>query len=470
MMRRVVALLAACSALLAGLAATTPPAQAADQPNILVIMLDDAGMESLPYLPNVRRLVGNRGATFKQSYAVYPLCGPSRATYYTGQYTHNHGVLCNLPPTGSVTQLDDTRTVPVALQDAGYETVHVGKYLNGYGPQTGPAVPPGWTEWFAGYGEGTYKYTDFALSENGTVVRYGPDRYQTDVLAAIAGREVRERADRPWMLSLMPLAPHATAGRIQSDGLYPDPVPAPRHKGALAGIKLPRTPAFNEQDVSDKPRYVRNRPLIDMAQVAAMRRQHQARSETLLAVDEAVGRLHQALVDTGQLDRTLVVFTSDNGWLQGQHRFPQGKVHGYGASAQVPLMIAGPGVSAGTRMQVVGNVDLPATLLDYAGAAPLVPQDGRSLRPLLTDPAAVWPSMLYVASGPRPDAAWYEGVRTRRYLYLRHSWGEEEMYDLVADPYELENLAGTPSNTLTWLRQQTDARHGCVGVTQCRPF
>jgi N-acetylglucosamine-6-sulfatase len=469
-MRRVVAFVAACSALLAGLAVTTPPAQAAEQPNLLVIMLDDAGMESLPYLPNVQQLVGNRGATFKRSFAVYPLCGPSRATYYTGQYTHNHGVLCNFPPNGSVTQLDDTRTVPVALHDAGYDTVHVGKYLNGYGHETGPVVPPGWTEWYTGYGEGTYEYTDFALSENGTVVRYGPEDYQTDVLADIAEREVRERADRPWMLSMMVLAPHATAGRLQPDGLYPDPVPAPRHRGTLAGITLPRTPAFNEADVSDKPRYVRNRPLIDDGQIAAMRRQHRARSESLLAVDEAVARLHQALVDTGQLERTLVVFTSDNGWLQGQHRFPQGKVHGYAPSAQVPLMIAGPGVTAGTRVQVVGNVDLPATLLDYAGAAPVLPPDGRSLRPLLGDPAAPWPSALYVASGPRPDAAWYEGVRTSQYLYLRHSWGEEEMYDLWADQYELDNLAGTPSDALTWLRAQTDARHGCIGVDQCRPF
>jgi arylsulfatase A-like enzyme len=121
-------------------------------------------------------------------------------------------------------------------------------------------------------------------------------------------------------------------------------------------------------------------------------------------------------------------------------------------------------------MQVVGNVDLPATLLDYAGAAPLVPPDGRSLRPLLGSAAATWPSTLYVASGPRPDARWYEGVRTARFLYARHPWGEEELYDLVADPHELENLAGSPSETLTRLRQATKARHSCVGVEQCRPL
>src|SRR5688572_16064140 len=255
--RCLLAFLVLCSAVLAGSAVAKPP-PAKSRPNLLVIMLDDAGMEALPYLPAVRQFVGDRGVTFTRNYAVFPLCGPSRATFYTGQYTHNHGVLCNVPPTGSVTQLDATRTVPVALRRAGYETVHVGKYLNGYGPSTGPAVPPGWTEWYAGYGGGASRYTDVTLSVNGTVVQYGPDRYQTDLLADIAEREIRQRADRPWMLSLTPTAPHATGGPRQPDGQYPDPVPATRHQGSLAGLTLPRTPAFNEQDVSDKPSYVRH--------------------------------------------------------------------------------------------------------------------------------------------------------------------------------------------------------------------
>jgi arylsulfatase A-like enzyme len=279
--------------------------------------------------------------------------------------------------------------------------------------------------------------------------------YQTNVLARIAARYVR-RAERPFFLSFAPPAPHhedLNAGRPGAPG--PDPRPAPRHARRFARTPLPRPPSFDEADVADKPALLRALPRLTGGQVAAIERSHRARLAALQAVDEAVARIVRALRASGELGDTLLVFTSDNGWLAGQHRVPDNKYLPYEESIRVPLVLRGPGVPAARTVAATAiNVDLAATILGAAGARAGRRQDGVSLLPIARRPAsaprravpleALAP--LFVRPGfPYPFAAPYRGVRTGRFKYVRWSYGDEELYDLHADPYELRNLATDPA-------------------------
>ena len=264
------------------------------RPNIVVIMTDDQTVESIRVMKNVKRLLVAQGTTFDNSFASFPLCCPSRATFLTGQYAHNHGVLSNKPPYGGYYALDNENTLPVWLERAGYETILVGKYLNGYGDLDKHEIPPGWTEWHGAVNNSAYQFYGYTVNENGMLVKYGrdPASYQTDVYADKAVEIVRRRAAerKPFFLWLSFLAPHVggppTPGRSALTTL-----PAPRHLGRFAASPLPTPPSFNEADVSDKPGSIRIRPPLSHQQVAAITERYQLRLESLLAVDEAVGRI-----------------------------------------------------------------------------------------------------------------------------------------------------------------------------------
>ena len=206
------------------------PAPAA-KPNLLVIMTDDLETDDLKALPSVRRLA-QQGTTFSNSFVGYSLCCPSRATYLTGQYNHNNGVLSNAPPDGGFGRLDNTNTLPVWMQAAGYHTTHIGKYLNGYeSASSHTTVPPGYSDW-QGLAIGTYRMYDYSINDNGTLVPYGttPADYQTDVLAnrAVAALRERARSPQPFYLKFSPLAPHGSGAVVGHDGRGPDPDRAPR--------------------------------------------------------------------------------------------------------------------------------------------------------------------------------------------------------------------------------------------------
>src|SRR5688500_3783704 len=174
-------LLSALLLLLFGIAAAqsvTARAKSAQQrsrQNELVIMTDDPPVESLRVMGNVKALLGDQGTTFDSSFATFSLCCPSRATFLTGQYAHNHGVMGNAPPAGGYARLDSSNTLPVWLQQAGYHTVHIGKYLNGYPGPNRTHVPPGWTEWYGSIDPSTYRFYNYTLNENGRLVTYGSD-------------------------------------------------------------------------------------------------------------------------------------------------------------------------------------------------------------------------------------------------------------------------------------------------------
>jgi N-acetylglucosamine-6-sulfatase len=448
-MRRVLlAALVATAVLLPG-AADEPQhagAQAPPRPNIVVIMTDDQTAESVRVMANVRRLLIERGTSFTNSFTVYPQCCPSRATFLTGQYAHNHGVLGNSPPAGGYIKLNHANTLPVWLASSGYYTAHIGKYLNGYGGRDPREIPPGWTEWRGSVDPSTYRYTGYTLNENRTLTTYAG--YQTDVYATKAAEIILRRAPlaQPFFLSVAFLAPHSGAPADPDDpgaGIV-TPSPAPRHRNAFAAELLPRPPSFNEADVSDKPSGIRNRSLLPPTRISAIRENYQQELESLLAVDEAVARIVAALQASGELANTLVIFTSDNGFFHGEHRVAQGKNLPYEPAIRVPLALRGPGVPAGLRLgQRVANVDLAPTIVDAANATPGRLLDGRSLLPLLASPATPLARDLLVERGPGEDP--YAALRTNRYLYVEYASGARELYDLATDPYQLRSRHADPA-------------------------
>jgi arylsulfatase A-like enzyme len=432
------------SALLAVQSGGTAVAQ--PKPNILVLMTDDQTVESLRVMSNVNSLLARQGVTFTNSFASFPLCCPSRTTYITGQYAHNHTIMGNAPPAGGYDKLAPTHanSLPAWLQRAGYTTVHLGKYLNGYGAARPLEIPAGWTEWYGSIDPSTYRFYNYTLNENGRLVTYGTGaaNYQVDVYNRKAVELVRRLApsDKPFFLSVAFLAPHSGGPRDPDDPAnQATPSPAPRHRNAFANQPLPAPPSLNEADVSDKPAAIRNRRLIPPARLNAIRENYQQRLESLLSVDEAVRDILSVLEATGELSRTLVIFTSDNGFFHGEHRIPDGKVLVYEPSVRVPLIVRGPGLPRGVqRTNLVANVDLAATIVDAAGGRADRRLDGRSLLPFARDPL--------VRSGRDIllETPTYSAIRTPLYVFVQHSSGEQELYDLTADPNQLQSLHADP--------------------------
>jgi arylsulfatase A-like enzyme len=469
---------ALCAALLIGeVLSTGAPAdtlEVPERPNVVILMTDDQTLRSMRAMPSTRALIGHAGATFANAFVNNPRCCPSRATLLTGQYSHNHGVLTNGPPGGGWWRLRGTDDwLPGWLKDAGYRTAHVGKFLNGYGRDDPLEVPPGWDEWYAPVDPTTYRYLGQTLNENGSLRSSGG--YATDETARRATEIVRRLAPaaQPFLLSVAFLAPHTGTPRELGDppGLG-TPAVAPRHAGRFATAQLPIGAAFNEADVSDKPPRVR-RPPLSAGTVAAIETLYRQRLESLLAVDEAVAAVVAALRDAGELDRTLILFTSDNGYLAGEHRLSHGKAQVYDPATRVPLLMRGPGVPPGVRpRQLVSNADLAPTILEAAGAAPGRLLDGRSLLPLTRNPARGRRRALLIEvwKGMRIRTA---AVRTPRWLYAEHAGGRRELYDLRHDPEEIESLHASPAQaaaraalarTLRGLR--TCRGRGCMGYAR----
>ena len=438
------------------------------RPNILVIMTDDQRLDDQRVLSRTQALLADRGTTFENSFVAYALCCPSRATFLTGQFPHNHGVLANSGPTGGYSRLDSSNTVAVWLQKAGYYTAHVGKYLNGYGAAS-PKPPAGWSRWFGLIDPSTYRYFGYSVSVDGVPVTYGEEAadYQTDVLAAEAERIIRSRAgsDRPFFLSVAPLAPHLE----QVGGRSLPPRPAPRHEGAFADEPLPATPSFDEPDVSDKPAHIRRLPALPPPKQDRALAYHRGRLAALLAVDEMVERLVEALEETGQLDRTVVVFTSDNGFFLGEHRIPDGKYFAYEEAIRVPLIIRGGGFPSGVSVDpLVSNVDLAPTLVALAGARPRRVMDGRSLLSLALDPQQGRGRTLlvegFIGSRVRPS---FKTARGTRWVYTEHATGDLELYDLQTDPHQLRSRHTESLGIHKDLARRLARLRNCAGAS-CR--
>ncbi|MEK6328219.1 MAG: sulfatase [Actinomycetota bacterium] len=426
-------------------AATLDQAAAAQtRPNIVVIETDDQALESMRVMDNVNSLIGDRGVTFRNSFVNYSLCCPSRATFLTGQYMHNHGVLGNKAPNGGFGRFQaehGENNLAVWLRHAGYYTGMIGRYLNGY--VFSPPVPPGWSEWRSGANQKVYGYT---LDENGTLVRYGQDPvdFKQDVLTSKAVNLVDRRAPKaqPFFLWLTYTAPHG--------GEPPNPnppfdcgaaaQPAPRHAHAFDSEPLPRPPNFDEADVSDKPAKIRNLPRLNADQIADIQRKYRCELESLLSVDEGVKKIVDALRAKGELWNTVLIYTSDNGYFHGEHRIPKDKQHIYEESIRVPLQMRGPGIPNGVNVSDLSiNADLAPTIVDLANAHPGLVMDGRSLIPVANQPGIEQGRELLI------EEPSFAAIRTERYMYAEHDTGEEELYDLNNDQFELRSRHNSPA-------------------------
>ncbi len=425
---------------------TAGRAAAASRPNVLVIESDDQTVESMRVMRNVNSLIGAQGATFRNSFVNFSLCCPSRATFLTGQYMHNHRVFSNHRPNGGFDRFQSLHAhnnLAVWLQRAGYTTGLIGKYLNEYRDQW-PTVP-GWSEWHAApEGYGVY---DYPINNGGTVTQYGhdPADYKDDVLTRKALSFVDRRAPqaKPFFLWLTYTAPHWAPPDPNPNPPYNcrhAAKPAPRFAHAFDSEPLPRPPNFNEADVSDKPQAIRYLGYLGEDQIADIQRKYRCALESLLSVDQGVKKLVGALRASGELDNTLIIYTSDNGYFNGEHRIYDDKQHVYEESIRVPLEMRGPGIPQGvTIYPSVINADLAPTIVDSANVKPGLVMDGRSLLPVTSHPGIDKDRELLI------EEPSFKAIRTKRFLYAHYNTGEEEFYDLKRDPFELRSLHADPA-------------------------
>ena len=315
---------------------------AAAAPNVVLIVTDDQRWDTLAYMPTVQAELVGKGVTFSNAFAVNPLCCPSRASILTGTYSHTNGVWAN--GGRGYANFNEDSTLPVWLDSVGYQTMLIGKYLNGYWPPLAVEthVPPGWDHWFARWLH-PQLYFDWQATNGETVFTFGsePADYATDVNAAEAVRFIRESGPDPFFLYFAPKAPHVTNGGFSTD-------PAPRHVDAFAGLEPWLPPSLNEPDIADRPRHLRSLAPIPLESLTKMREEQ---LESLLAVDEAVAQMLAALEETGKLADTLIVFSRTTGRVGGSTagRRSRSPTRSRSASRSSPDTTASAGRAASSR-------------------------------------------------------------------------------------------------------------------------
>ena len=439
-------------ALLASGCDGTPPDEppVAGGPNLVLIVTDDHRFDMMKVLKRTRSWFAGGGTTYPYAFATTPLCCPSRASIFTGQYAHNTRVETNL----DAERLDPRSTMQRYLQDAGYRTAIVGKYLNSWRRD-----PPFFNDW-AIFNGAEAAYTNAVMNVNG--VQTEIKRYSTDFIATRSLQLLRsfeENDDRPWYLYVAPFAPHAPY--------------EPSKKYRKTDVpRLLKNPAMSEEDRTDKPMWVQ----LKHERKIKAHKVWQLQERMLLSVDVLVDRVMTELEELGERGPTLVFFLGDNGFLLGEHGLQQ-KHSPYTASVQIPFYMRWPGhvEARGVDDRLVANIDIAPTVYDAAGIRPDsdYPIDGRSL----LDPSWDRDRMLleYIHREDRAVPTW-ASLRTADYQYVEY-YDEDleeiifrEYYDLVTDPYQLTNLLGDgdssndpDAGTLTALSLQLQRDRRCEG-------
>src|SRR6201996_987958 len=530
------------------------------KPSFVVIKTDDETMEELYQgvrmadgneefaMPNTLQMLGEQGVTFTRYYTPYSLCAPSRVSLLTGRYAHNDHVQGNVPPNGGWTRFQSrqaySHNLATWLQGAGYRTIHIGKILNGYGDapySPGTEEPPGWSSWHTILNSDTDHYAyGYLLNNNGVVEgpygnsgswetrEYGeiddagcpyaplngkPCYYETDKFNQLAVEELAATSpEQPFYMQVDYTSPHGDFRKPAG------PQPATRHIGRFAGAPLPdsRAEGFNEGNVNDKPRFIREAPYLNATEIHTYRVYYQNCLESLISVDEGVKEILDELGATGRLRNPYVIFTSDNGFFFGQHRLVGGKFLAYEPSTHLPLIIRGPGIKPDTQSgQLVNTTDIAPTILELAEVAPDKSIDGVSLVPYLKEPslrsrrpllfesfvetndveqdgqaastgettaaerAASGPArgkLLKGAAAPKDPSAHasevappknYYGIRLGPYKYIEWPDGEKELYDINTDPYELNNIVRDPNYfpIRAFLHTELERLETCSGRT-----
>jgi arylsulfatase A-like enzyme len=435
--------------------APAPPAggQGDHRPNILIVVTDDQRPdETLAVMDRTRRWLGGTGTEFVNAFVTTPLCCPSRASTLTGQYAHNHGVQDNQKPY----RLDQDDTIQRYLHDAGYRTALVGKFLNGWEPTR---TPPHFDRWslFSPL-EYAHGYRNNLFNINGAFKRV--KTYSTDYLAKRARSVLRwfeTDDDRPWLLHVWPFAPH---GPFVTAKEYRDQ-------------RVPRwqpSPAVLEGDRSDKPAYIQTKN----RSMKTARNIRKSQLRMLMSVDDMIEGLRQELGRLGERERTLVVFTSDNGYVWGEHGWIDKRLP-YTNAVKVPLFLrwAGHVPGGGIDPRLVTNVDVAATIMQATGVAPAHAVDGRSL-------LGSWQrDRLFIEYWTNPESiipSW-NSLRTATHQYVETYdqagvVASREYYDLVNDPFQLTNLLGDgdpandpPADEVARLSLQIGRDRRCRGTS-----
>lgn len=435
------------------------------RPNILFLLTDDQrwdttdgthGIGGADVMPRTRAELVESGIEFTNGFMTTPLCCPSRSSILRGSYAHRTGVYKNGGNNGGADDFDDSSTIATWLEGAGYRTSLIGKYLNGYQqlwPNNAPPyVPPGWSEW---QGLKKVSYFDEIFVEPDGLggyqeVQYGSAEgaYVTDVMREKAKSFITESvtAGQPFFLYLAFKAPHLPQ------------IPAPRHDGLFQGIPPWRPPSYNEADVSDKPAWVQalapqNSANLDQVRIDQL--------EMLQAVDEAIGGnpahgivgIMEHLGNLGIADNTIVVYFADNGWYWGEHRL-RAKNNPYEEAIRSPMFVRYPKLAPLKRTEdrFALNIDLASTFAELAGVGVPISHDGTSLVRVFDGTAASWRTDFLAESWPGSHP--WALVREAQWKYTElpldpgnpATLFETELYDLIADPFELTNVASDPAN------------------------
>jgi N-acetylglucosamine-6-sulfatase len=516
-------------------------------PSFVVIQTDDQTLDGLyatftafpgaaktRSMPNTLDLIAKRGMTFNRYYVPYPLCCPSRVSLLTGRYSHNNGVKGNVQPNGGYFGFSfraaASNNIATWLQGAGYRTIHVGKFLNGYGDEpydNGTSVPPGWSSWHTVLKADTHHYFyGYTMNNNGQLSEpygesgswetreYGlrdpfgcpfepiearPCLYATDIFNWMAREEMLATPpEQPFYLQLDYTAPHGDFRKPAG------PEPAPRHYDWFKGIRHPhdRSEGFDEGNVTDKPHFIRDADHLSPTEKKAYRVYYQKQLDSLRAVDDGVKGVIDTLGQMGRLRNTYVIFTSDNGFFFGEHRLLGGKFLAYEPATHLPFLIRGPGIEQGSSTgELAANIDVAPTILELAGVEATKSIDGRSLVPFLRDPELrtrrpiLFESFVETndvnaqggisqagatvsADGGRGGKATasllappkdYAGIRLGPYKYIAWPSGEKELYNINKDPNELNNIVKDPNYypIRNFLHRQMKRFSTCVG-RECR--
>jgi len=432
--KAIAAVVAICSIVAAAVFRGSPPVVARDpRPNVLLVLTDDQTLDTIgsdpPAMPWLQSQLGDPAGHwlwFPRAVASTPLCCPSRSTILTGRYDSQTGVRTN----EQGPNLDDTNTLPVWLDDAGYTTGLVGKYLNFYPWGRAPFVPPGWDHWFAKENaDESTAYYDYDVVDQGIVRHYSdaPSDYATDVLGAQALRFVqRAPTDAPWFLYFSPNAPHLPW------------IPSPAHIGAFDDVDAPFPDLGVMNDVRGKPAYVQSLvPKTDADRDAYIQDDRNERA-MLLSVDAWFHEIVDAVAARGELDNTVIIFMGDNGYTLGLHRL-DGKRYPYTPSVRVPFAIRTPWAPAATVGDPVSNVDVAGTIAALAGATPGVGQMGIDLGPAIRGEPLPPRDGVFLDWGGDVNAPPWQGVLTRDGTYVRNADGFEELYR-SRDRWQLHNI------------------------------
>ena len=437
------------------------------RPNIVFVLVDDMRWDEIraaghPFIetPHMDR-VAREGARFLSAFATTPLCSPSRASLLTGQYAHTNGIIDN-----TARPSHQLPTFPRVLQQAGYQTAFFGKWHMG----NDDSPRPGFSHWVALQGQG--EAIDPQLNVDGTRVR--TTGYTTDVLTDYVERFIQRAKGGPFLVYLAHKAIHPNI--VQRDDGSTGPVPgqpggfvaAERHRGRYAGRTMPRRANAFKPPLG-KPallRQIDDLPPLGRA-TATTDDEMRGRAEMLLAVDDSLGRILATLTAIGQLDDTVVVFTSDHGYFYGEHGLNEERRLAYEEAIRIPLLVRYPRVikPGTTPSQMVLTLDAAPTLLELAGVAPAPGLQGRSLVPVFTNQAREWRSSFLIeyfsdTVFPRIRNMGYSAVRTTRHKYIQYRELDNmnELYDLEADPYEERNLIGSAAARPVLDRMQAELR------------